>query len=424
MRILYSHYLSDLNHPAARMTQQIGRELQQLGHDVKLYASDRSAEKKSPSTLRNGGNPGVGSRQERTTSWLRRKLWFSKRMFQNRQRFVTDCEAIREFQPDIILARQDAYCWSVARAAKKINVPLVTYADAPVAYETRLFNDERRWHPHGVVERIERWTLQQSQAIITVSHPAAELLKRYRLKVPIHVNPNGIDPQTFQQNSVEERRQLRSVLGIPEDQLVIGFQGTFRSFHGIDRLTELIHRTAERSGVTWLLVGDGPQLPALRAEIDGRHDVIVMGKRLPDEMPGLLSVMDIAVAPHARMDGTFYFCPLKILEYAATGCATLASRQGDIPFLLADGTAGEIVDADDVEAWARQLDVLIDDRERRLLLAKRARDHVMKNLTWQQTAMRVERVLASVLGIEVAARTSNAEVPETPVSECSLTNAS
>lgn len=423
MRILYSHYLSDLDHPAARMTQQIGNELHRLGHEVKLYASDPLAQRNSPAAGQTGGWGGALSAHKWPVKWLRQKLWFLKRMLQNRRRVVGDREAIRQFRPDIVLARQDAYCWSVAQAASELNIPLVTYADAPVAYETRLFNDERRWHPGGVVERIERWTLQQSQAAITVSHPAAKLLKRYRQNVPIHVNPNGIDPQSFRQISGQERQQLRSALGIPENNVVIGFQGTFRSFHGIDRLADLIRSTAGRTGVTWLLVGDGPQLPALRAEVQGRNDVIVMGKVSTDEMPGLLSLMDIAVAPHARMEGEFYFCPLKILEYAATGCATLASRQGDIPLLLADGTAGEIVDADQIEVWTRKLDALIEDRDRRSLLGQRARNYVMENLTWQQTAKRVERVLESVLGTESSAANASLEASLEPDSESSLTNA-
>ena len=54
----------------------------------------------------------------------------------------------------------------------------------------------------------------------------------------------------------------------------------------------------------------------------------------------MLSLVDVAVVPHAYSASHFYFCPLIILEFAAAGCAVIASSQGDIPNLLDDGRAG------------------------------------------------------------------------------------
>ena len=138
------------------MVEQIARELRTIGHDVRVYAS-------------NGLNSSVGDtssseipRYSTPVRSLKRALWFAKTIGRNWARLKKDLQAIADFQPDIVLARQDAYCWSVVKAAVQKKVPVVTYADAPVAYECRMFNLASRWHPPGVVEWIEKRGLQQS----------------------------------------------------------------------------------------------------------------------------------------------------------------------------------------------------------------------------------------------------------------------
>ena len=120
------------------MVHHISRELRARNHTVHVHASSgiASARHSVPCNSR-CGNHGIAAR-------LRRKLWFAKAIAQNAGRVKGDIEAIRSFFPDVVLARQDAYCWSVVRAASIVGNPCVTYADAPVAYETRLFHGESR----------------------------------------------------------------------------------------------------------------------------------------------------------------------------------------------------------------------------------------------------------------------------------------
>ena len=403
MRILYSHYLTDRNHPAVRMVESIARELRLTGDVVHVHASDRSIDHGSAISGQPTGNGKPKATPSNSIiSRAKRSLWFLKRMAANRKRAEWDRQVISEFRPDVVLARQDAYCWSVVKAAKQLGVPCVTYADAPVAYESRQFNDSQRWHPPKLVEYIERWGLSQSEAVLTVSNPAAKRLQAYGLQQAIQVNPNGIDANDFPDLSDEYRRKRKQALGLG-DNVVIGFQGTFKSFHGIDRLRELILWSGSKAGVAWLLVGDGPERRELEEAVTGKANVISLGRRQPDEMGELLALMDIAVAPHSQLDGDFYFCPLKILDYAASGCATLASNQGDIPMLLADGAAGEIIDDDRLSSWTDALEMLIDNEDYRAAFGDLARYHIRDNFTWKHTATRVRNVLEPL----VAKRSSN-----------------
>ena len=374
------------------MVENISRELRQRGHDVHVHASAGLSTQSTPCSSR--GGPGRLARFKR--KW-KRNLWFLRAMARNPLQIARDRTALQRFDPDVVLARQDAYSWSVAKAAIDLNIPLVTYADAPVAYETRTFNPEQRFHPPRLVEWLEQWVLRNSQAIITVSHPARQRLEGYGLSTPIHVIHNGVDEFRFPRFRETDRQAIRRTLGITTP-IVVGFVGSFRAFHGIDRLREMIARTSSDQ-VSWLLVGDGPERLRLEDALQGNVNALFLGQRPHEEMGGLLSVMDIAVAPHARMNGDFYFCPLKILEYAASGCATVASHQGDIPLLLADGQGGLTLESDDPDAWVAAIQQLTNDLESARKMGTTARDFVLHHLTWRHTSTRVETVLQEAAGL-------------------------
>ncbi len=386
MRILYSHYLAAAVHPAVRMVEAIAEELVKLGHEVAVHRSAGEGSESAPVPT----DPGTGR-------VLRSKVWFLRALARNRAMIRRDLEAVRSFRPDLILARQDAYSASMAWAARRLNVPLVTYADAPVAYESRLFgSDNGRWHPPGLVERIERQTLLASRAVITVSHPAATILSRYRTETPIHVIPNGVTPGQFPELTEARRRALRNALGLRAPR-VAGFAGSFKAFHGMKLLGDLIESTAPRGDTQWLLIGDGPELPELRERLATVGSVVFLGRQPSEEVGRLLATVDVAVAPHPRLEGEFYFCPLKVLEYAAAGCAVVASDQGDLPHLLDDGRLGVLIQSTKTQEWAVALNQLLSDPQRIHQLGREARSWVLDNFTWKRTAQRVEEVLEEVL---------------------------
>ena len=387
MKVLYSHYLADDGHPAVRMVHAIADELRHLGHDVHIHRSLGEAGPQTSSVARREGG---------ALSALRGRLWFARALVRDRARTRRDLAALDAFQPDVVLARQDAYCESMPRAAARRGVPLVTYADAPVAYETRHHDHSGRWHPPGLVEAIERRTLKRSRAVIAVSNPSAELLARYGVKSPIEVISNGVHPERFAAMPNEERRRGRRALGI-EAPLILGFQGGFQSFHGLDRLRDLMLSTAGRPDVHWLMIGDGPGREELQRAVSGKVRATFLGRRLPETMGPLLGLIDVALAPH-EFGGVFYFCPLKILEYAAAGCAVIAGDQGDIASLLDDGRAGILVNDGELASWTEALDRALNNPERSRELGRAARSFVLEQFTWKVTAEKVERVLNRVTG--------------------------
>jgi glycosyltransferase involved in cell wall biosynthesis len=107
-------------------------------------------------------------------------------------------------------------------------------------------------------------------------------------------------------------------------------------------------------------------------------------------MPAYLDAMDVGVAPFEAMEG-FYFSPLKVAEYMAAGLPVVASRQGDLPIMVAD--AGILFEPGDASALAAALFSLASDPELRVRLGEAAKIRAA-SMSWTSVAARLQDVLA------------------------------
>lgn len=393
MKVLYGHCLSDPNHPAVRMVRSIAAELRSLGDDVTVH---------EPEVARPNHDAFVAESAQPARKRFRRLrnlLWFAKTLRHDRRALATDMAAIRAFRPDVVLARHDAYRGSLVRAARACGVPVVVYADAPVAHEIRNWSDDtssasKRFHPPGLVEYYEKHHLAMSSAIIAVSEPGKRCLETYALDVPISVIRNGVDESFLGElPDPDRKRQLRKEFGI-DTPFLAGFVGTFKPFHGTALLAELMKRTADWKDLRWMLVGDGPRkADLLRSLGESAVRVTDLGRQPGDRLPELYRMMDFAVAPYPPSVHPFHFCPLKILEAEASGAVVLASDRGDIPALLGDGSCGVVVPDDSVETWAASLSALMKDPDRLRILSRKALEFIENHHTWNNSARNLRIIL-------------------------------
>src|SRR5436309_13991683 len=67
--------------------------------------------------------------------------------------------------------------------------------------------------------------------------------------------------------------------------------------------------------------------------------VTFAGALAHEDVPPYLAATDVAVAPYPALQD-FYFSPLKLFEYMATGRAVVASRVGQVAEVVTDGVTG------------------------------------------------------------------------------------
>ncbi|MFD7505318.1 glycosyltransferase [Streptomyces sp. NPDC059850] len=146
-------------------------------------------------------------------------------------------------------------------------------------------------------------------ATVAVSAAVADRLRDWG--VPnhrIHLVPNGIDARHFRFTPAA-RTAARARLAIPEHAFVVGGVGRLVP---AKRFDTAVRAVANVPGARLLLVGEGPERPALEdlaARLGAADRVRLLGERdgavaSPDDrpagLPGLLAAMDVLVSPSAE----------------------------------------------------------------------------------------------------------------------------
>lgn len=279
---------------------------------------------------------------------------------------------------DLLYERYSLFSSSALRWAQEHRLPSILEVNAPLIEEQA---KHRELGDLALAERHSSAAMASATGILAVSSGIAEWLAGAGIaERKITVIGNGVDTQRFAACD-------RLATEIP----TIGFLGTFKVWHGLETLIEALELLRQEGNrFRLLMIGDGPLRPALEKQV---HDLGLdaetefTGSVPPEQVPGLLTRVDIAVAPYPDIPG-FYFSPLKVAEYMAAGCAVVASRIGTMAELIEDGVNGRFSPPADASALAGIVRELLSDPEQRARLGRAARRHAEANLGWDQVAAR------------------------------------
>jgi glycogen(starch) synthase len=198
------------------------------------------------------------------------------------------------------------------------------------------------WIPAaGVAAGLKRWAIRHASNI-AVSHAVAE-----SLPVDCTIVPNPYADDVFVRiDGMERARELV-------------FVGRLVSDKGVDVLIDalgVLARQGQRVGLT--VIGDGPELPALRRQVDAlgiTSQVHFAGRRTGADLVAALNEHRVLVVPSVWQE------PFGVvaLEAMACGCVPLVSRSGGLPD--AAGAAGVVFEPGDSQALAQAIERLLDD---------------------------------------------------------------
>jgi glycosyltransferase involved in cell wall biosynthesis len=287
----------------------------------------------------------------------------------------------RQLGPDVIIERYYNFGGEAilharqlgAVAALEVNAPVIDHHGSTKALLDRAL----------LVRPLQRWRERLCAAADVIVTPTAGIL-------PAGTNPSrvlelewGADPERFHPAAAGT---LPFVL--PSGTIAV-FAGAFRSWHGAIHLARAMRRLHERGRreMSALFVGEGPELPAARAEAANLDHVVFAGAIPHHQMPAVLAASHIGVAPfdlaaHKPLSLGFYWSPLKIFEYMAAGLPVVAPAVARIPALVEHGREGVLYDPSDAAALAGALEQLTDAPLRNRLGAA-ARDRAVREYSWK-----------------------------------------
>ncbi len=384
----------------------ITRSLSEAGHEVLLLSpknapcevaeySDHPAR-----PLLTGGCPPAEQTARLLRHWMRdRELDESvvrelRPLIYNASIHTRALDALAANPPDAIVERLSLFGHVGIDLADALGVPLIVEVNAPLVEEAKKY---RSLQLMDLAQEIERRILERADAITVVSSPLADYLGRSVVHDKLHVIPNGVDLRLF--DNAPACDACRKKLGI-KDEFVVGFTGSLKQWHGVDVLMEAFGCLAEDDfGVKLLIVGTGPMESQLRQQAQslGITDSVLWTGAVPHaRIPELLGAMDVAAAPFRRLDN-FYFSPIKLFEYMASGTCVVASRLGQISEVIEHESNGLLCAPDDARDLYEVLNQARRSPELRQRLGAKARRAVRTRYTWANAAQETSRIIQTTI---------------------------
>ncbi len=288
---------------------------------------------------------------------------------------------------------QPGFHWGLARLLRTVNAAVVhthhfaslvhTVPAVRLARVRRVIHTEHSYQylePRPDYRRVLRWLSAASDVFVVVGH-ALQPYYRDAVRVAarrLRVIPNGIDTERYR--PAPDAAARRHALGLPAAALLVGTAGRFFPEKDYATLLRGLAAACEaRAGLHLLLLGDGPERPALEslaAQLGLGDRVSFLGWRT--DLPRLLPLLDVFVLS-SRSEAL----PLVALEALACAVPVVATPVGEVPEVVTDGETGVLFPVGDAAALGRVLTHLADASARRLALGRAGRARVIERYSQQ-----------------------------------------
>lgn len=246
---------------------------------------------------------------------------------------------------------------------------------------------------------VERIGFRGADALTSCSRFLAdEVRRKMGVRREVKVIANGIDVELF-----DRARQIdaRAKFGLPKDRPVILFSGRMEKRKGIHLCPEICETILRRHDVAFAFAGadlfgfmERELLPRLRAQTL-KGSIHYLGKLSLEEVGSCLRQSDLYFIPSLWEN-----CPYSCLEAMAAGRAVVASDAGGLPELIEDGVNGLLARSEDVPAFVRQIERLLEDPGLRERLGHAARRTIEERYTDARIAQQSLDHYRTALGLK------------------------
>ena len=352
---------------------EVARGLARRGHEVDVIVRRDAAANALPET--------AGLRFHRISWWPPHRFF----RFRARRSVAAVADAVR---PDVIMERYYNFGGEGIGTAKARGVPSLLEVNSPVVD-----------HPGSlkgaldaamVVRPLKRYREAMVRDATALVAPILEIVPA-AARARTELVTWGANVEAF--SPARRDPAVRTALGVPEGAVAVLFSGSFRPWHGVHVLEEAARRLRHRADLFFVLAGGG----GAARDGDGYR-----GRRLGavpyDVMPTIVAACDIGVAPYdtARLPQLrlgFFWSPLKIFEYMASGLPTVTVNRHPLDEVVRDGEEGLHVKEADPASLAAAIERLAGDEALRRRLGANARRRVVERYSWDRHCAQLEALL-------------------------------
>ncbi|MDD5680515.1 MAG: glycosyltransferase family 4 protein [Candidatus Omnitrophica bacterium] len=313
-------------------------------------------------------------------------------LFNDLYAFLKIYNIIQKERP-MIVHTHTAKAGSIGRlAAKMAGVPVIIHT-----FHGHVFHGYFSAAKTRFFLAIEKLLAGVTDRIIAVSEGQKEEIKRYlsiKDSGKIIAIPLGFDLDKF--TAERDESALRIELGIPKEVLVLGIVGRLTAIknHNMFFLAaKEIKSLNPDKRIKFVIVGDGElkgDLVRLARSLGIYSDCIFTSWR--KDIDALYRIMDV-VSLTSLNEGT----PVSIIEALASARPVVVTDVGGVRDEVEDGKSGFIVPSNDIEAFARAVTSLINDKDKRERFGKYGREFACKRHSKEQLISSIENLYYSEL---------------------------
>jgi len=217
--------------------------------------------------------------------------------------------------------------------------------------------------------KLKKWVYSRSRlTLVTLSRWQTDTVKQSMLgRFSIYQIPHGIDMEV---HKPLDKRQCKSLLGIPHDKKVLAFVAqNFSNFvKGGDLLLKALRKLPKtiKKDTILLLLGDGGSKYSDSVDIQ----TINFGYVKNDHLKAICySAADLFLNPtRAETFG------LTILESIACGTPVVAFNICGVPDIVRPGITGYLADPEDIEDYCNGIVELLDDESQHAFMSQQCRN--------------------------------------------------
>jgi len=251
-------------------------------------------------------------------------------------------KTIRNLNFDIVLAETSLVGWLTYSILKDSSTPLIVDVHGLAGLEAKGSRD-KYWF---IKEALEAEVFKNCNHLLVVSNKMKEyVVRRFDVRDgKVSVIYNGAEPQKH-----------RAKFNYP---LKVIYAGVFAYWEKVDDYLE-IAKKADSNSFKFYLAGTGPMKKHILARIKRENIPIKYLGYIPrSKMLGVMSKMQVGIAPSTRDLARLVAFPIKVLDYMSCGLPVVAPLIGDWGKMIKTENCGITIEDDSVEKYITALETL------------------------------------------------------------------
>ena len=221
---------------------------------------------------------------------------------------------------------------------------------------------------------IEIIIFKNFQTVSTISNNMIQKLIIKGLdKNKIKYFPNWVDiNEILERNANNNQSIYRRDLKIPQKAIVIQYSGTLNKKQGLNLMLEVIRSYKDNKNIYWLVACEGPSKNILINSTKEISNIKILKLQKKENMSEWLNTADIHIIPQEKEAEDLVF-PSKLLPILASGNPFITNANQNSELGKIAELAGIRVDPEDLNGFKNAIELLINDKNKRLLLGKKGR---------------------------------------------------